>query len=187
MKNESGGLHLHHGRERFIDVALSACPQDMDLEPEDAGRRLHVSRYSLRERRVGRVDEQGHDGGLWDDLVQQLQPLRPDRHGELGDAGHIAAWLTQAGYKSKGNRIATDREDDRNPCGRGLCRQGRRGAAERGDHGHLTTNQIGRKRRQSIILTACPAVLDGYVATLVIAGLVQALAEGAQTIRVELR
>jgi hypothetical protein len=119
--------------------------------------------------------------------VQQLQPLRPDRHGELGDASDIAARLAQAVDQAKRDRIATDREDDRNRGGRGLCRQSRRGATERGDHGHLTTNQISRQRGQSIILAAGPAVFDCHVATLEVASLAQALAKGAQTVRVELR
>jgi hypothetical protein len=31
------------------------------------------------------------------------------------------------------------------------------------NHRHLTTNQIGGKRRQSFIMTLNPAVFDGYV------------------------
>ena len=46
-----------------------------------------------------------------------------------------------------------------------------------GNHGHLTTNQIGRQRRQSIVLALRPAILDRHVLTLDIAGFLQALAE----------
>ena len=43
------------------------------------------------------------------------------------------------------------REHDRNRRGRRLCRECRSGAAGRDNHGHLTANQIGRQRRQSIV------------------------------------
>ena len=42
---------------------------------------------------------------------------------------------------------------------------------------HLTTNQIGRQRRQPLVLTFRPAVLDRHVLALDIAGVLQALAE----------
>ena len=41
----------------------------------------------------------------------------------------------------------------------------------------LLLNQIGRERRQSVILAFRPAVLDCHVLTLDVAGLLQALAE----------
>ena len=71
-----------------------------------------------------------------------------------------------------------DREDDRNRRGRRLGRQ-RRCAAGRGNHGHLTANQIGRQCRQSIVLTLRPAIFDRHVAAFDIAGFAQALAECA--------
>src|SRR5262249_37118776 len=52
-------------------------------------------------------------------------------------------------------------------CGRGAC----------GDDGHLTTNQIGCQRRQSVILATRPAILDRHVATFDKAGFLQALAK----------
>ena len=47
----------------------------------------------------------------------------------------------------------------------------------RDDHGHLTADQIGRQRRQSIVLALGPAVFDRDVLALDIAGFVQALPE----------
>ena len=95
-----------------------------------------------------------------------------------GHAREVAAWPVQAGDKSKLDRVAAGQEDDRNRRGRRLGRQRRRSAA-RGNHGHLTTNQIGRQRRQSIVLALRPAIFDRHVPALDIAGFAQALAERA--------
>ena len=57
----------------------------------------------------------------------------------------------------------------------------------RDDHGHLATNQIGRQRWQPIVLALRPAIFDRHVLALDIAGFVQALAERAQTICVQVR
>ena len=54
----------------------------------------------------------------------------------------------------------------------------------RGDHGDLSANQVGRQRRQPIHLTLRPAVFDRHVLALDIAGVFEALAECAQTVRV---
>jgi hypothetical protein len=37
--------------------------------------------------------------------------------------------------------------------------------ARRGDHGHATANQFGRQRRQLIVLTFRPTILDRHVLT----------------------
>src|SRR5262249_41604418 len=57
----------------------------------------------------------------------------------------------------------------------------------RDHHSDLAVNQIGGQRRQSIIVVLRPAILDGDVRALDEALLLQALAEGAQTVRVRLR
>jgi hypothetical protein len=84
------------------------------------------------------------------------------------------------------DRIEGRREDDRNRRSCRLRRWGRRIGAY-GNHRHLTTDQIGRERGQSIILTLCPAILDRHVLALDISRLLQPLAERAQTDRVHFR
>jgi hypothetical protein len=54
---------------------------------------------------------------------------------------------------------------------------------ERGDHGDTSANQFGRQRGQPIELTLRPAVLDRYVLAFNIAGVFEALAKCAQTLR----
>ena len=57
----------------------------------------------------------------------------------------------------------------------GRERSGR--AAGRGDHGHLSADQIGNQRRQAIVVALQPVVLDRYVLTFDVAGFVEAFAE----------
>ena len=91
----------------------------------------------------------------------------------------IAARPGEAGDKTELDRIVADAEDDRDRRGRRLGRERRSEVPARGDHGHLTANQIGRQRRQAIVLTLRPAVFDRHVLALDIAGLLQALAKRA--------
>src|SRR5262249_35169937 len=46
------------------------------------------------------------------------------------------------------------------------------------NHGHLAPDEIGRQRRQLIVVTIGPAILDQCIAALDITGLAQALPEG---------
>ena len=61
------------------------------------------------------------------------------------------------------------------------------GVSGRGDHGDPSANQIGRQRRQPIDLILGPAVFDRHVLALDIAGVLQALAKCAQTVRERVR
>ena len=74
------------------------------------------------------------------------------------------------------DRVARYREDNGNVrLGRRHYRLHSRGI--RKDHSHLTTNQLSRHRRQSIILALSPAEFDHCVATLDITSFAQTLAE----------
>src|SRR5437016_4957510 len=74
------------------------------------------------------------------------------------------------------DRVTPGREYDRNRRGRRFGRQCRRRGG-RGDDGDLVLNQLGRQRRQSVILAPGPAILDRHVAALDITSFVEALAE----------
>ena len=89
----------------------------------------------------------------------------PSSAGEKAHAGDVAARPVEAGDEAAADRVAADREDDRNRCGCGLGRQ-RRSVPLRDDHGHLPANQFGRQRRQPIELTLRPAVFDRDVLAL---------------------
>ena len=99
--HERACSQLDQGCEDRIEVAFGARMQDMELQPEGAGRRLQVSRLGLGNSGIGRVDEQGNDGRRGDQLVQQFQPLRPYLHVQDGHAREVAARSVQAGDKSE--------------------------------------------------------------------------------------
>ena len=88
--------------------------------------------------------------------MQQFQPLRRYLHVRLGHARDVAARPIKTGDEAKPDRVAARFEDDRNGRGRRLCRKRRRSAG-RGNHGHLTMNQIGRQCRQSVVFGPPPS------------------------------
>jgi hypothetical protein len=49
--------------------------------------------------------------------------------------------------------------------------------------GHATANQFGRQRRQSIVLTFRPTILDRHVLTFDVASVSEAFAEGGRFLR----
>ena len=154
----------------------------MELQPEGA-RPPHLTHCSSRVSGIGRVDEQRHDARRGKQLVQQFQPLRRYLHVQLGHARDVAARPVKAGDEAELDRVAARFEDDRNGRGRCLCRKRRRSAG-RGNHGHLTTNQIGRHRRQPIILALRPAVFDRHVVAINVTGFAQPFEKGRQLPRV---
>jgi hypothetical protein len=172
-------------REDSIEVTFGAGSQNMELQPECAGRRLHVLRGGLGKRGIGWIDEQGHDARRGDQLVQQLQPLRRCLHVRLGHARDIAARPAKAGDETEPDWVAARFEDDRNGRGCRLCRK-RRGSAGRGNHGNLTMNQIGRHRRQPIILAFRPTVFDRYVLAIYVTSFAQPFEKGGQVPRIAL-
>src|SRR5215510_6096969 len=137
--------------------------QDMQLHSEDAGRLLQVSQYGLGIG-IGWVDERGNDGRRWYQLVRQLQSLRHYLHVQLGHARDVAAWPIEASDETELHRIAGGGEDNGNRRNRRFYRLHSRAIGD--DHCHLTTNQLSRQRRHSVVLPASPAILNRHVLTL---------------------
>ena len=106
-----------------LEVAFGAGVQNMELEPEGAGRSLHVARGGLRKRRIGRINKQRHDRRCRHQFVQEPQPLCRKFAAQAGRARHVAAWAVEAGDNSKRNRIAPSEDDDWNRSGGSLRRQ----------------------------------------------------------------
>src|SRR5262245_43270641 len=76
-------------------------------------------------------------------------------------------------------------EDNRNCCSRcfgGECRR----CGHRRDYSYLTANEIGCKRRQSIVFTRRPAIFDCNVLALDKAGFAQSLAKTDEQGRVRI-
>ena len=121
--------------------------------------------------------------GCGHQLAQEFQPLCHQLATEKIDPRQVAARPGEAGDKTEPDRVFGDDEDDGDRRGCRLGRERRSGASGRGDHGDLSANQFGRQRRQSIDLILGPAVFDRHVLALDIAGVLQALAKCAQTVR----
>src|SRR5262249_41404458 len=106
-------------------------------------------------------------------------------HVQLGHARDVAAWPIEASDETELHRIAGGGEDNGNRRNRGFYRLHSRAIGD--DHCHLTTNQLSRQRRHSVVLPARPAILDRYVLTLDIACFLQALTKRAHHRRVCVR
>ena len=154
--------------------------QDMELQSKGAGRCLRISRYGFGSG-SGRVDEQGHDGRRGDQLMQQLQPLRPDLHVQDAHAREVASRPVQAGDKAKRQRVAptTKRSGSSRLLPLLAVPQGHSRRSR-----PPTANEVGGQRGQSIVLVVRPAVFDREVLALDIACLFQAPMERGQEGRV---
>ena len=68
---------MGQARKDGLELALAAGVQNMQPQPESAGRRLQVLRSGFRKSRIGRIDEQSDGGGCGHRLVQQFQYFGP--------------------------------------------------------------------------------------------------------------
>src|SRR5262249_11336331 len=74
--DERAWSELGQGCKDRIKIALGARRQDMELQPQAAGRRLQVARKAFSKSGRGRVDEHTKDRRPGQQFVQQPQPLR---------------------------------------------------------------------------------------------------------------
>src|SRR5262249_42070372 len=88
----------------------------------------------------------------------------------------------QVSDKSCRDWVVGGEKDDWYSRGRCLGRWRRSGI--RCDQEHLSADQIGRQRRQAIVVTFRPTVFNPYIAPFDIAGLAEALAKGGNVVRV---
>jgi hypothetical protein len=153
----------------------------MQLQPEFAGRRLQVSRQGL-DIGIVRVDEEPDNVDRGRELMQQLQSFWSDLHVQAGNAGDIAAWPAKACHQAQLHRIEAGDQDDRDRRRRSPSGQHR--SEIRHDHVDPTMDQIGPQRRQTIVLTFGPAILDCDILSFDEAGVFQALAESARSHRI---
>src|SRR6516162_2857768 len=78
--DEPTDFKLGQACEDRIEVAFSVRMQDMEPQPKRARYRLHFSRLGL-DSGTGWIDEQRHDGGFRQHLVQEFKPFWPYLHG----------------------------------------------------------------------------------------------------------
>src|SRR5262249_202821 len=180
---EGVGPLSHKSRECVIDFTAGTGVEDLDLQSDGAGSRFQVSQRRLRIQNVGRIDEHGHTSRPGHQFTQEFQPLRRQLIAEKIDPRQIAARPIEAGDEAQPDRVFAGAKDDRD---RRRCRLGcerRGGTSGRNDYGYLAGNQLGRQLRQPVELTLSPAIFDRHVLALDIAGVLEALAECAHTVR----
>src|SRR5262249_53453683 len=173
--------HLDKGFEGGVNVWFAACMQNMNLLPDRVGCLLNISRLRLKIRIV-RVEEHADQSCCWNEIVQEPDPLCLNSRQQKIYPCRVAAWPVEAGDEAELDRVVAGTEDDRN--GRGCCfgSERRLRAPCGGDDGDVTVNQIGRERRQSVVLTFRPAILDRHVLTFGEPALPEALMECCQRI-----
>src|SRR5262249_39281213 len=67
-------------RECGIKVTIGTCMENVDLNPECAGRRLHVSRLGLCKNGAGWIEQQTDHGRRRHQLMYQLQLFRSQQN-----------------------------------------------------------------------------------------------------------
>ena len=136
---------------------------------------------------IGRIDEHGHTSRFGHQLAQEFQPLcLPTRHLKT----LIPVRLPPGRARLATRPSLTGSSLTEKTIGI-VAVAAFAASAETlfggDDHGDPAANQIGRKRRQPIVLILGQAVFDCDVLAFYIAGLLQALAECAQTVRERVR
>src|SRR5246127_4676789 len=93
--NEPARAQLRELSKDALEITLVAGIQNMKRDAEAASRGQCSRGLGLRKHRIGRIDEEAHNIGLWHELVQQLQPLRSDECLELRNTCDVLAWLVE--------------------------------------------------------------------------------------------
>src|SRR5947209_437843 len=111
-------------------------------------------------------------------LMRHPRCHRNPQKGEHGsNARDVACRSIDARYETRADRIASAEEHNRNCLGCSLCCE-RRGKKIRGDNRYPIGHQLGRQRRQAIIMTIRRTVFDRHVLALDEADLAQTFPEG---------
>ena len=183
---EGVGPLAHKSCEGRIDLAAGAGVEDLDLQPHGARSRFHVSQCGLgivalagltstaTRAAPGTSSRRSSSRFAANSHVKKLIPVRlPPGRARLATRPSLTG--SSATRKTMGIVVVA------------ALAANAAAVLERGDHGDLPANQIGRQRRQSIDLIFGPAVYDRHVLALDIAGLLEALAKCAQTVAYRVR
>src|SRR5262245_16917157 len=159
-----------------MNCLVVACVEDVNLQTECVCRRLNVSRLNL-ESRIVRVQEHRDQCSSRNQFAQKSEAFSPHHGNEKAGPCCVPAGPIKAGDEAKPDWVVAGNEDDRYRRCRRLGREPGVDAPGRRNDGHLTANQIGRQRRQSIVLTLRPAVIDRRILTFDVTAFLEALVE----------
>src|SRR5215467_11845081 len=107
------------------------------------------------------------------DLVQKLQPLWLQFGTKSVSTGEIEPRAIESSDELVNDRIAGKRTHDRNGCG-GRPERERGTVAAGGDNGDPPPHQISGEGGKAVIVALSPSILDGCVAAIYEAGILQA-------------
>jgi hypothetical protein len=150
-------------------VIVASAPNENSLS-SGARYRLQFAHIGLAIRIVP-VEQNGDDSGLRYQFAHQFEPLFCEGHIEHVDARDVSDRPIEAGNEPEFHWVAADEKNDRYRRSRSFCCKSRRRAAESSDDGHLTVNQIGSERGQSIVSIFRPPLFDLDVLILSVADL----------------
>src|SRR5215510_107442 len=155
----------------------------MKLLPKRASCFLQLLELKVKAR-IGRVHQHANQRGLRDKLLQKSQTFGHLLGKQPTDAGDIASRSIEACDEANRNGVCAGDEYDGYRCGCRLDRESRHLSADGNNEGHLPMHERGRKRRQPVVLTICPAVVDHDVLTLDKASFVQSMANNGDRMRI---
>src|SRR5262249_5088511 len=102
---------------------------------------------------------------LWDDLLDELQPLGTDRELEAGKSSNVAPWVREARDEALSNRIADNHKHDWYRAGLvPNCRQQHRAVSD--NHVRLLTDQFCSIGLRLGCVSPSPSIIDMDVTSL---------------------
>src|SRR5262249_11650605 len=99
------GPLAQYGCEGGMDFLAIPGIEDLNLQPNATGSRFDVPQRGLCGRCVGRIDEHGHTSGGWDEVTQEVQPLRRQLAADKVDARRVTTRPVEAGDKTELDRV----------------------------------------------------------------------------------
>src|SRR5262245_22255533 len=175
---------LNKVRKCGLNLARLTSVCDQEAYPLRIRRDLHFSRFGLRVDWISRVAEITNRCSLRYQLQQQPNTLRRCFRGQEAYASQIFSRPVEAVHKPDLNGIGALHENNRNRLGRCLGCKCAVCALEHNDYRYLTANQFVDQRRQPIISTLSPAVVNDHVLAFDITGLLQTSAEYGEILSV---
>ena len=184
VSDEKGFGPLARNRcECCLDLAAGAGTDDLDLQPGGASRCFHISQCWLGICCIGGIDKNSNAPGLRHQLSEELKAFCGQLGREKIHACKIAVRPREARDQAKPDRVIGDDEDDGNRARRRFCGGRDTETARSRDDGDPSAHQVGHQLRQPVESILGPAVFDRYVLAFDIAGVSEALAKSAETIR----
>ena len=145
-----------------------------EAHPTSTRSHLRLSHFVLGKNGVGRVAKVSNRCARRHQFQQQFETLCSHFDPKQDDAGGISAGLVETADEPDPDRVGGLHKDDRDRLGRSFgCKRTSR-ALQSNDHRYLTANQLGDQRRESIVLTLRPEVLERHVPAFDVTGVTQA-------------